>query len=286
MYIRCGYELVFDLPAPTPITMALQVHPSRVDDLLHPDDVRTDPHLPVEYFSDPFGNRCGRLLAPAGALRLWSDTVVSDSGLPDPVRPDAPQIPVERLPTETLPYLLASRYCEVDLLSGCAWQLFRGTEPGWPRVQAVVDWVHRHVEFSYPHARPTKTAKDVLEEGKGVCRDFQHLCITFCRSMGIPARYATGYLGDIGVPPNPAPMDFSAWFEVFLGGRWYAFDGRHNTPRIGRILMATGRDAADAALTTNYGAAILTGFRVWTEEVGDPTLPPLGLGELQAASAG
>jgi transglutaminase-like putative cysteine protease len=269
MRIRIGYDIVFDFPAPTPLLLLLSVHPSRTGDLLLPDRVRVEPEVPVTEFLDAFGNRCGRLLAPAGRLRLWNETLVRDSGLPDAVCPEAAQHAVESLPPETLPYLLASRYCEVDLLSDIAWELFGQSPQGWARVQAVCDWVHGHVEFGYGHARPTKTAHETYQERKGVCRDFTHLAVTFCRCLNIPARYVTGYLGDIGVPPAPFPMDFSAWFEVYLGGRWHTFDARHNVPRIGRVLMATGRDAVDVALTTSFGPSRLDQFRVLSEEVAD-----------------
>jgi transglutaminase-like putative cysteine protease len=267
MLIRLGYELVFNLPEPVPLLLLLYVHPSRAASLRQPDRVRADPPVPVHEFTDCFGNRCGRVVAPAGRFRVWNETLVEDTGEPDPVRPDAEQHPVADLPAEALQFLLASRYCEVDRLSDVAWQLFGNTRPGWPRVQAVCDWVHDHVTFGYQHARPTKTAYDVYSERRGVCRDFMHLAVTFCRCLNIPARYATGYLGDIGVPAAPSPMDFSAWFEVFLGGRWYTFDARHNVPRIGRVLMARGRDAVDAALTTSFGAAPLERFTVQTDEI-------------------
>ena len=267
MLIRLGYEIAFDLPGPTPMLLMLHVHPSRSGSLREPDQVRVEPAVPVEEFSDPFGNRCGRILAPAGALRLSNDTLVEDSGLPDPVCPEAVQHPVEGLPPEVLPFLLASRYCEVDRLNDIAWGLFGQAPTGWGRVQAVCDWVHDNVRFGYQFARPTKTAYDVYAERQGVCRDFMHLAITFCRCLNVPARYATGYLGDIGVPPAPSPMDFSAWFEAYLGGRWHTFDARHNVPRIGRVLMARGRDATDVALTTSFGAALLKTFVVRTEEV-------------------
>jgi transglutaminase-like putative cysteine protease len=267
MLIHVGYELRFNLPAPTPMLLMLYTHPSRACTLRGPDQVRTQPEIPVQEFTDSFGNCCGRIVAPAGRLRLWNDTVVEDSGRPDPVHEDAAQHAVEDLSADVLPYLFASRYCEVDRLSDLAWQLFGHTPTGWARVQAVCDWVHEHVAFGYEYARPTKSAFDVYTERKGVCRDFMHLAITFCRSLNIPARYATGYLGDIGVPPAPSPMDFSAWFEVYLGGRWHTFDARHNVPRIGRVLMARGRDAVDVALTTSFGPALLEQFTVWTDEV-------------------
>ena len=267
MLIRIGYELVFDVPAPTAFLALLFTHPSRAATLRRPDLLRVEPDVPVEEFTDWFGNRCARLLAPAGKLRLWNEGLVEDSGQPDPALPDAEQSPVENLPPETLRYLLASRYCEVDRLSDLAWELFGQTPPGWPRVQTICDWVHANVEFGYAYARSTKTAFDVYTERRGVCRDFTHLAITFCRCLNIPARYATGYLGDIGVPPSDTPMDFSAWFEVFLGGAWRTLDARHNVARIGRVLMAHGRDAVDVALTTSFGPTRLEKFTVWTDEI-------------------
>jgi transglutaminase-like putative cysteine protease len=267
MLIRLGYDLTFNLPAAVPMVLLLYVHPSRAPSLRRPDRVRTEPALEVDEFTDAFGNRCGRIVAPPGRLRLWNDTLAQDGGEPDPVCPEAAQHAVEDLPPETLPFLLASRYCEVDRLSDTAWELFGNSPPGWPRVQAVCDWVHDNVEFGYAHARPTKSAYEVFSERKGVCRDFMHLAITFCRCLNVPARYATGYLGDIGVPPAPFPMDFSAWLEAYLGGRWHTFDARHNVPRIGRVLMARGRDAVDVALTTSFGPAPLEQFTVWTDEV-------------------
>ncbi len=273
MLIHLGYELIFETTSPVPTLAYLYTHPSRRDSLRGPDRLRTEPEVPIQEFTDWFGNHAGRLVLPAGRTRLWNDTVVEDSGRPDEVNPEARQLPVEALPLEALRYLLPSRYCEVDRLSDLAWQLFGQTPPGWPRVQAVCDWVHGHIEFGYGYARPTKTAYDVYQEGKGVCRDFMHLAVTLCRCLNIPARYATGYLGDIGVPPAPSPMDFSAWFEVYLDDRWYTFDARHNVPRIGRVLMAVGRDAADVALTTTFGAAQLAKFTVWTDEVAPAAAP-------------
>ncbi len=204
------------------------------------------------------------------------DLIVEDNGLADPVAPNAKQIPVQDLPPDVLVYLLSSRYCEVERLLDVAWGLFGGTPEGWGRVQAICDWVHGNVRFDYLSARPTKTAYDVYAERAGVCRDFSHLALTFCRCLNIPARYATGYLGDIGIPPQPYPMDFSGWFEAYLDGRWYTFDARHNVPRIGRVLMAYGRDAVDVALTTSFGTTRLEKFAVWTDEV-----PESDLGGLQ-----
>ena len=266
MLIRVGYEMLFQLPAQTPMSLLLRIHPSREADIRY-QEVVIEPEVEVEAFLDGFGNRCERIVAPPGRLRLWADAIVHDSGEPDAVRPHARQAPVEELPHEVLPYLMSSRYCEVDQLNSSAWELFGHTPPGWPRVQAVCDWVHRHVKFGYPFARNTKSALDTYVERTAVCRDFMHLAVTFCRCLNIPARYVSGYLGDIGIAPFPDPMDFSAWFEVWLDGRWHTFDARHNKPRIGRILMSTGRDATDVAFTTSIGNAPLVGFKVWTDEV-------------------
>jgi transglutaminase-like putative cysteine protease len=267
MIIRIGYELVFDVQAPTPMLLMLFVHPSLTERLTQPELLRIEPDIPVQTFCDAFGNRCARIVAPVGKLRLWYDNAITDSGLPEPVASEARQHPVEELPTDVLPFLLASRYCEVDRLSEVAWSLFDQTPPGWARVQAVCDWVHQHVEFGYPYARPTKTAYDVYMERQGVCRDFMHLAVTLCRCLHIPARYATGYLSDIGAAPSENPMDFSAFFEAYLGGQWHPFDARHNVRRIGRVLMARGRDATDVALTTSFGQTNLETFLVRTEAV-------------------
>jgi transglutaminase-like putative cysteine protease len=267
MLIRLGYDIRFAIGGTAPIIAMLNVHPSRMGDLLEPDILRVEPGVELQDYVDSFGNTCCRFVPQPGSLRLSNSTLIEDSGEPDPVAPDARQHAVEDLPPETLRYLLASRYCEVDLMSDLAAGLFAAAPPGWARVQAVCDWVNQHVTFGYQFARPTKSALDVYKEKTGVCRDFQHLAITFCRCLNIPARYATGYLGDIGIPISPAPMDFSAWFEVFLEGRWWTFDARHNIPRIGRVLMATGRDAADVAITTSFGSSALTGFQVITDEV-------------------
>jgi transglutaminase-like putative cysteine protease len=267
MLIRLGYDIEFYIPQEVAVVALLNVHPSRARDLLEPDELHVEPHVSTESFFDRFGNRCTRFLAPQGPIRIWNSTLIEDSGEKDPVNLSAQQAPVINLPTENLIYLMNSRYCEVDRLSDTATQLFGHIAPGWGLVQAIVEWVHNRVQFGYQFARSTRTALDVYNEGVGVCRDFQHLAIAFCRCMHIPARYATGYLGDIGVPISPVPMDFSAWFEVYLDGRWWAFDARHNEPRIGRILMATGRDAADVAITTSFGSAQLSKFIVVTEEV-------------------
>jgi transglutaminase-like putative cysteine protease len=270
MKIRVGYEIAFECVQPLPTIAMLTIHYSRAPDIVHPDHLVTDPPLPLSGYRDSFGNWCTRLVLPPGRTVLSTDAVVRDSGLPDPVIPEAREHPVEDLPGETLMFLLGSRYCETDLLADFAWATF-GQLRGWARVQAICDFVHTHVRFGYAHARATRTACETFREGVGVCRDFAHLAVTLCRCVNIPARYCTGYLGDIGVPRDPAPMDFSAWFEVFLDHRWHAFDARHNIPRIGRILIATGRDAADVAITSSFGPSRLAGFRVWTDEVAPET---------------
>ena len=267
MLIRLGYDIQFQLPGEASLIALLHVHPSRFADLLEPDEIMVQPSRLIERYQDSLGNTCSRFSAPGGPLRLSGSTLIYDTGLPDPVNFAAREIEVADLPQNVLHYLLGSRYCEVDLLSTTAWQLFGNSPRGWGRVQAVCDWVHRHLTFGYEFARPTRTAMEVFNERVGVCRDFQHLAITFCRCLNIPARYATGYLGDIGVPVSPAPMDFSAWFEVYLDHTWWTFDARHNVPRIGRVLMATGADATDVALTTSFGTAQLQSFKVVTDEV-------------------
>lgn len=276
MQIRVGYELIYNCPQSTPMILTLKIHPSHASDIIVPEALRTEPVIAVSHELDAFGNWCSRFVAPPGELRIFSDALVDVSGQPDPVVPGAPQSAVEALPQDALLYLAGSRYCETDLFSSIAWQLFGQTTAGWDRVQAICDFVHNHIQFGYGFARSTKTAWDVYQERAGVCRDFAHLAIAFCRSMNIPARYCTGYLGDIGVPPSDAPMDFSGWFEAFLGGRWYAFDARHNTPRIGRIVIGRGRDAADVPISMAFGPSLLKGFRVWTDEMasGRPSLNP------------
>jgi transglutaminase-like putative cysteine protease len=272
MLIRLGYDIELEISVPMTVIAVLNVHPSRKKDLREPDEIQISPETASEEYADCFGNICTRIEAPQGPLRLRSSTLIEDSGNPDPVDWKAPQLPVGRLPKEALQFLLASRYCEVDRLSDVAWQLFGNTQPGWARAQAICDWAHDQVTFGYHFARPTKSALDVYSERQGVCRDFQHLAITMCRAMHIPARYATGYLGDIGVPVAGA-MDFSAWYEVYLGDRWWSFDARNHKPRIGRVLIATGRDAADVAITTSFGVSWLNRFSVVTDEVVETASP-------------
>ena len=266
MYIRIGFEIVLDCAENTAVLLALSPHSTYANKVIGSDQLRAEPPVPLEEYVDEFGNRRTRFVSPGGRVTLTSDFIVEDSGEPDPVHPDARQLDIAELPPETLTYLTASRYCEVDELGDKAWQLFGNLEPGWPRVQAICDWVHNHLTFGYQFGRPTKTANHALLERTGVCRDFAQLAIGMCRAMNIPARYASGYLGDIGVPPS-GPGDFCAWFEVFLEDRWHTFDARYNTPRIGRVLMVRGRDAADVAMITAFGEYELKLFRVWCDEI-------------------
>ena len=266
MHIRAGYEIAFECPQPTPTLLVLSIHPSRVPDLVTPQEISFDRDvIPYDYV-DAFGNVCTRIIAPAGRITIRTDFVIADSGLTDIIAPYARQHDITELPNDALVFLLGSRYCETDRLSDTAWSLFGTTRPGWARVQAICDYVHDWIAFGYEHACPTLSAWESFVARKGVCRDYTHLAITFCRCMNIPARYCTGYLGDIGVP-RVDPMDFSAWFEVYLGGQWYTFDARNNKPRIGRILMARGRDATDVAISTSFGPTRLASFKVVTDEV-------------------
>jgi transglutaminase-like putative cysteine protease len=270
MRLRVGFEMTYQCPQPTPMILALNIHYSRAADLLNPDYLITKPAVPVAQYRDLFGNWCSRIVAPQGEFTIRADALLNDRGEPDAVAPFATQVPVEHLPESTLVFLLGSRYCETDQLSEIAWQRFGSGPTGWQRVQAICDFVHSHIEFGYEYARRTRTAWETYQEGRGVCRDFAHLAVAFCRCMNIPARYCTGYLGDIRIEPVPGPMDFAGWFEAYLGDRWYTFDARNNTPRIGRVLMARGRDASDVALASTFGPNTLQNFRVWSDEVPAP----------------
>lgn len=276
MRLRLGCEMAFDLPAETPMIVVLNVHHSRIADLERPDHLVTAPALPIESYRDGFGNWCSRILAPPGRLTIGTDSVIRDAGTPDRRFPDAGQLLVQDLPSETIEFLLPSRYCDTDCLSDRAWSLFGGTASGWRRVQAICDFVHGHVRFGYEHARATRTASETLAEGRGVCRDYAHLAIALCRCMNIPARYCTGYISDVGEPPPYAPMDFGAWMEVYLSGGWQVFDPRNNAPRIGRVLIARGRDAADVPLTHSFGATTLVNLSVWIDEIPNGGSSPHG----------
>jgi transglutaminase-like putative cysteine protease len=271
MLIRAGYDLTFAADMPTPMVAMLNLHPSRQADLRTEHRIVADRPVAMEDFIDGFGNICTRLVVPVGGITLSCDFIVEDCGEADRQSPQADQHAPDLLPAEVLPFLLESRYCDTDRLSDTAWYLFGGIEPGWARVQAIVDYTHAQLTYGYQYARATRTAWEANGERVGVCRDFAHLAVALCRCMNIPARYCSGYLGDIGIPPVDIAMDFHAWFEVYLDGAWHSFDARHRVPRIGRILMAHGRDAADVALTTAFGPAWLTGFHVHTDEIAEPT---------------
>jgi transglutaminase-like putative cysteine protease len=267
MDIRIGFDFLFECAGHTPMVFMLNVHPGRRSDLLTPDYISISPHRAIHPYVDGFGNKCVRLLAPPGKLRVTSDAVIRDSGKPDKANSSAVEHAVADLPADVLVFLLGSRYCETDLLMDVAWERFGKVRPGWARVQAICDFVHEHLRFDYMRADARRGSIQAYEQRWGVCRDFAHLAVTLCRCMNIPARYCTGYLGDIGVPADPAPMDFSAWFEAYIGGDWYTFDARHNAPRIGRVLIARGRDAADVAMCTSFGSHQLLSFSVTTHEV-------------------
>lgn len=267
MEIRAGYDIAFHCVQDTPMILMLSIEPARQKDVLSGHRIQFSPDIPSRDYLDMFGNTCTRIVAPAGLIEIRNEFRISDSGQPDEIAPDARQLEVGDLPDDVMVYLLGSRYCDTQKLSDLAWQLFGGVTAGWQRVQAICDYAHERINFGYHHARCDRTASEGHEERIGVCRDFAHLAVTLCRCMNIPARYCTGYLGDIGVPIDPAPMDFSAWFEVYLDGRWFTFDARHNHARIGRVVMARGRDAADVAISTAFGTAQLAKFSVITEEV-------------------
>jgi transglutaminase-like putative cysteine protease len=267
MKIRAGYRITFDSVEPTPIHLILRVHQERRGDLITPDDIVMSRSCPVSSHIDGFGNEILRVLASPGPVTFSTSFVIEDRLGLDPQHPTAGQFLVDELPDEVLPFLLGSRYCETDQMTALAWSLFGSTPRGWARVQAIVDYAHDRIAFGYEHAATTRTAFQGHDDQRGVCRDYAHLAVTLCRCMNIPARYCTGYLGDIGVTPTGAPIDFSAWFEVYLEGGWHTFDARHNTPRMGRILIARGRDATDVAISTTFGTTWLTEFQVFTEEV-------------------
>lgn len=269
MLIRYGYEMTLTCPQPTALVCLLSVHEDRTADIRIPETVFTTPDVATSTYRDLFGNRCLRLVAPAGDLTIWGDATIDDDGKPDRSLLGARELPVSELPDDCLVYLMGSRYCETDRLSQIAWDMFGTVSSGWGRVQAICDFVHGHIRFDYMQARSTRTAFEAFHERVGVCRDFAHLAVALCRCLNIPARYINGHLGDIGIPVVD-PMDFSAWIEVFLDGAWHTFDPRNNTPRIGRIIVARGRDAADIPLINSFGPHVLKAFRVWTYEVTNP----------------
>ena len=273
--LRVGCTLSFAADDPNPGMLCVQPRDEPPHRVLE-ERFELDPAIELRPYRDLYGNRRQRMVVPPGGLRLRYEADVEVDGAPDPVEPDAVQHPVEDLPDDVLPFTLPSRYCLPDELMGTAWELFGNTEPGWGRAQAVCDWVFGHLGFQYGSSNPLTTAVDVYESGAGVCRDFTHLAVTFCRALNLPARYVFGYLPDIGVMPHEHPMDFCAWMEVFLGGRWYTFDPRNNDtmPRVGRVLIGRGRDALDVAMITTFGAARLAGMTVTAEQ--RPAAEPAG----------
>jgi transglutaminase-like putative cysteine protease len=275
MRINYGFDIGITVPQVTPLITLLDIHDSRRAEIITEQPFLTRPNVPTSTYRDQFGNTCRRMIAPSGDFSFTLSGTILDSGERDFVDTSLREVPIAELPDDVLVYLLGSRYCETDQLSDMAWKRFGTLKPGWSRVQAIVDFVHDRLLFGYQHARATRTAADAYRERVGVCRDFAHLTIALCRCLNIPARYVNGYLGDIGVPKDPAPMDFSAWCEVYLGGRWCTFDARHNKPRIGRIVVARGRDATDVSLLHTFGPHVLKRFKVWTDEVADTQVRPL-----------
>ncbi|RFU48369.1 transglutaminase family protein [Paraburkholderia sp. DHOC27] len=266
MNLRVGFELVFSCMQRTPMLLMLNTHASHANEVIVPDRLRIDRPLPLAQYYDSFGNLCSRIVTPSnGYLTISTEALLNVSERPEQPGPDNYQSAVEHLPDECMQFLLGSRYCETDLLSETAWAMFGNTPQGRARVQAICDYVHHHIVFDYQQARPTRTAFETYREGAGVCRDYAHLAIALCRAMNIPARYCSGYISDVGLPPPYAPMDFCAWFEAYLGDRWQTFDPRNNAPRTGRVLMARGRDAADVALSNAFGAVPLVKFAVICE---------------------
>ena len=267
MLIQAGFDIAFQCPAWTPMLLQLNIHPSRTEDLRSPDTIRSDPPVAMSAYLDLYGNRVTRCEAPPGLIHFHNRFEINDSGSADETPPDTKLTPISQLPDDVLLFLVSSRYCDSDALADFAWSKFQNFAGGYARVKAICDFVHGHIRFGYADASPTRSASEAMREQAGVCRDFAHLAVALCRCMNIPARYCTGYLGDIGVPVDVNPMDFSAWFEVFVDGRWYTMDARHNHPRIGRIVMGRGRDAADVAISTAFGEAKLVRFEVVTDEL-------------------
>ena len=265
MHIRVGCEFRYEAKWPTPTVMQVQPYPTGTHKLLR-EEWKTTPDLSMHAYNDIYDNLCQRLVLVAGENILRYDALVEVVGEYDEINLNAKQMAVEDLPDDVLLYTLPSRFCLSDILSDTAWQLFGQTEPGWGRVQTICDWVHNNISFQYGASTAITTALDVYEQRTGVCRDFTQLAATFCRALNIPTRYVFGYIPDIGVPPPNEPMDFCAWMEVYLGGRWWTFDPRNNIPRIGRVLIGRGRDALDVAMVTTYGGPLLQQMTVWADE--------------------
>lgn len=266
MIVRSGYTIGFDCAGPMPMILMLNVRPELRSRLKTPEVMTTDRGVPIHEYRDSYGNSVMRLTAPPGPITMSAEFLMEVDDTPDPDIRGLRQHAVQDLPDDTLIFLLGSRYVETSKLTQMAWDRFGGTPEGGERVQAILDYAHERIAFAYPLAHPERTAFTGHEDRQGVCRDYAHLAVALCRCMNIPARYCTGYLGDIQVPLAPPPMDFSAWFEVYLDGGWRTCDARHNIPRVGRVLQCWGRDAADVAITTTFGWATLTRFEVVAEE--------------------
>lgn len=254
----------FEVESFQPAEAIMQVAPRLAADIAVSEE-RWEASAPHHEYLDHYENRCERFQLPTGASHVSYEAQLILTRPDDLIEPDAPEVPVESLPDEVFSFIMPSRFCLPDELGHEAWQRFGDLTPGWGRVQAIVDYVHNHLEWVSGASNPWTTAADAYRAGQGVCRDFAHLAITFCRALNIPARYVFGYIPTIGVPPPPEPMDFAAWFEVYLDGRWHTFDARNNTPRIGRVVVGRGRDAVDVALITSFGPLTLAGFEVRAE---------------------
>ena len=270
MRVRVGCEFTIESSSPTPTAGIVRPRDRDWHTLLA--ERRTvSPDIPVHSYVDGFGNQVWRWLAPAGVMQIRYDAIAEVPDSPDPVLADLPGTFIDAVPDDALIYTLPSRHCQSDLVIDEAWRLFSDAPDGWARVQAICDWAHQNIQYGYGNSISTTSGYDAYQQRRGVCRDFAHTGVMFCRAMNIPARYVCGYLPDIGVPYDPNPMDFHAWFEAYVGGAWRTFDARHNTPRIGRVLIARGRDAVDTALLTSYGLSSLTGFSVWAAQIDEAT---------------
>lgn len=267
VHLNIGCQIDLRCEADTLLLALVHPHTSLIPDLLSSECLQLQPQCAYELLTDRSGNRWCRWLLPAGYASLHYSSTIQCSDATDPVHPSLPSCPIEVLPIDTYSYLTASTYCDTAALMDLAWQTFQGETPGWPLVQAICDWVHSQIRFDYAASRLHQNTSQTLATGAGVCRDFAHLAIALCRCLNIPARYCTGYLGYTGIPIGDAPVDFSAWFEVFLGDRWYVFDARHNIPRCGRVLIGRGRDAADVPFLRSFGEHQLLGLQVITQQL-------------------
>ncbi len=268
MRLRIGFDFTIVSEIATPTAAIVRPRDSDAHALID-ERLTIEPALDLHRYQDSFGNLVWRWLAPAGTMTMRYDAIADRDRLPDEVLADLPGTPVSELPDEAIVYTLPSRYCPSDMVIGDAWNLFGATPDGWARVQAICDWAHANIAYGYGNSISTTSGYDAYLNRAGVCRDFAHIGVMFCRALNIPARYVYGYLPDIDVPYNPTPMDFHAWFEAYVGGAWRTFDARHNQPRVGRVVIARGRDAVDTAIMTSYGNSRLTGFTVWADEVND-----------------